>query len=177
MKQFDFEDLAYKEGLELIETTSERNGYPRCLKKAIIGFDSMEEADECAQKYGLSVEIFHKRDGWNLWYRTGNRAYEPFTRKVEEFGADYELFTAGGEEYYYEDEVRPFIDEFFNFEDVEKFLKERRQVYEEILLLKDNQAVLTYQGLFCDVIKLHTMSYNCDTHNYAIGVIDWNNEG
>lgn len=98
----------------------------------------------------------------------------PLREKAEEFGADYELFTAGGEEYYYEDEVRPFIDDFFNFEDVEKFLKERRQVYEEILLLKDNQAVLTYQGLFCDVIKLRTMSYNCDTHNYAIGVIDWN---
>ncbi len=174
MTKFDFIDLASKKGLDLIDTTSETNGYPRFLEKAIIGFDTMEEAEECAQKYGLSVEIFHKRDGWNLWYRTGNKAYEPFTRKAEEFGADYELFTAGGEEYYYEDEVRPFIDDFFNFEDVEKFLKERRQVYEEILLLKDNQAVLTYQGLFCDVIKLRTMSYNCDTHNYAIGVIDWN---
>ena len=38
MKQFDFIDLAAQGGFELIETTSERSGYPLDLKKAIIGF-------------------------------------------------------------------------------------------------------------------------------------------
>ena len=127
MKQFDFEDLAYKEGLELIETTSERNGYPRCLKKAIIGFDSMEEAREYAEQHDLSIEIFHKRDGWNVWYRTGNRAYDPFTRTAEDYGDDYNLFTADDAADYYENEVQEIISDFDNFEDVEKFLKERRE--------------------------------------------------
>ena len=86
MTQFDFIDLAAQGGLELIETTSERNGYPRCLKKAIIGFDSMEEAREYAEQHNLSIEIFHKRDGWSLWYRTGNRAYDPFIRTAEDYG-------------------------------------------------------------------------------------------
>ena len=76
MKQFDFIDLAAQGGFELIETTSERSGYPLDLKKAIIGFDSMEEAREYAEQHDLSIEIFHKRDGWNVWYRTGNRAYD-----------------------------------------------------------------------------------------------------
>ena len=71
MKQFDFIDLAAQGGFELIETTSERSGYPLDLKKAIIGFDSMEEAREYAEQHDLSIEIFHKRDGWNVWYRTG----------------------------------------------------------------------------------------------------------
>lgn len=62
MKQFDFIDLAAQGGFELIETTSERSGYPLELKKAIIGFDSMEEAREYAEQHDLSIEIFHKRD-------------------------------------------------------------------------------------------------------------------
>lgn len=33
MKQFDFIDLASQGGFELIETTSERSGYPLDLKK------------------------------------------------------------------------------------------------------------------------------------------------
>ena len=51
MKQFDFIDLAAQGGFELIETTSERSGYPLDLKKAIIGFDSMEEAREYAEQH------------------------------------------------------------------------------------------------------------------------------
>lgn len=70
----DIEEIAYENGLELIDTTSAMNGYPQCLKKAIIGFDSFEEADKLAKENGLSIEIFTKRDGWNLWYRTGDKA-------------------------------------------------------------------------------------------------------
>jgi len=176
MTQFDFIDLAAQGGLELIETTSERNGYPRCLKKAIIGFDSMEEAREYAEQHNLSIEIFHKRDGWSLWYRTGNRAYDPFTRTAEDYGDDYLLFTADDANNYYENEVQEIISDFDNFDDVENFLKERREVYDAICALGEDEAVVTYQGSLYEEIKLHSMSYYFDTHHYAIGLIDWDNE-
>ena len=115
MKQFDFIDLAAQGGFELIETTSERSGYPLNLKKAIIGFESMEEAREYAEQHDLSIEIFHKRDGWNVWYRTGDREYEPFTRTAEQYGDDYNLFTAEYADYYYENEVKEIISDFDNF--------------------------------------------------------------
>ena len=51
MEKNDFIDLAAQGGFELIETTPERSGYPRNLKWAIIGFDSMEEAREYANQY------------------------------------------------------------------------------------------------------------------------------
>lgn len=35
MKQFDFIDLAAQGGFELIETTSERSGYPLDLKRLL----------------------------------------------------------------------------------------------------------------------------------------------
>ena len=176
MKQFDFINLAAQGGFELIETTSERSGYPLDLKKAIIGFESMEEAREYAEQHDLSIEIFHKRDGWNVWYRTGNRAYDPFTRTAEEYGDDYNLFSAEDATDYYENEVQEIISDFDNFDDVEKFLKERREVYDAICALEDNEAVVTYQGSLYEKIKKHSMGYYFDTHYYAIGLIDWNNE-
>ena len=176
MKQFDFINLAAQGGFELIETTSERSGYPLDLKKAIIGFASFEEANELAQEHDLSIEVFQRRDGWSLWYRTGNRAYDPFTRTAEQYGDDYNLFTADDAADYYENEVQEIISDFDNFEDVEKFLKERREVYDAICALDDNEAVVTYRGSLYEEIKLHSMSYNFDTHHYAIGLIDWDNE-
>ena len=176
MKQFDFIDLAAQGGFELIETTSERSGYPLDLKKAIIGFESMEEAREYAEQHDLSIEIFHKRDGWNVWYRTGDREYEPFTRTAEQYGDDYNLFTAEYADYYYENEVKEIISDFDNFKDVEKFLKERREVYDAICDLEDDEAVVTYQGSLYEKIKRHSMGYYFDTHYYAIGLIDRNNE-
>ena len=176
MEKNDFIDLAAQGGFELIETTPERSGYPRNLKWAIIGFDSMEEAREYADQYDLSIESFQKRDGWNVWYRTGNREYEPFTRTAEQYGDDYNLFTADYADYYYDNEVQEIISDFDNFEDVEKFLKERREVYDAICALDDNEAVVTYQGRLYEEIKRHSMGYYFDTHSYAIGLIDRNNE-
>lgn len=140
------------------------------------GFDSMEEAREYADQHDLSIEIFDKRDGWNVWYRTGNRAYDPFTRTAEEYGDDYNLFTADDAAYYYENEVKEIISDFDNFEDVEKFMKERREVYDAICALDDNESVVTCQGSLYDEIKIHSMGYYFDTHSYAIGLIDRNDE-
>ena len=77
---------------------------------------------------------------------------------------------------YYENEVKEIISVFDNFEDVEKFLKERREVYDAICALDDDEAVVTYQGSLYEKIKRHSMGYYFDTHSYAIGLIDWNNE-
>ena len=65
----DFYTIAEIENLQVIETTSAMNGYPQSLKKALIGFQSFEEAERIASEYGLSIEIFTKRDGWQLYYR------------------------------------------------------------------------------------------------------------
>ena len=40
------EEITSENGLELIETTAERSGYPRGLQKAIIGFDTFDEAEK-----------------------------------------------------------------------------------------------------------------------------------
>lgn len=101
------EQIAYQNGLELIETTSERTGYPANLRHAIIGFETFEEAEKIAGENNLSIEIFTKRDGWQLYYRTGNSAHEPFKNSADNYGDDYHGFTTEDIDTFYEEEVKP----------------------------------------------------------------------
>lgn len=142
------------------------------MKKAIIGFDSFEQADELAKKNGLSIEIFTKRDGWNLWYRTGDKAWEPFERSAEEYGDDYREFSEEDLEGFYENEVQPFVSDFADFASLRSFLDNKEKIYDKIEEADDDELVITSEGNYYDTIKKITMEYEYDTHHYAIGLID-----
>lgn len=168
----DIEDIAYENGLELIDTTSAMNGYPQCLKRAVIGFDTFEEADKLAKENGLSIEVFTKRDGWNLWYRTGNKAWAPFERSAEEFGDNYRLYSKEDLEDFYENEVQPNVDGFDDFASLRAFLDNMEEVCDEIEVSDNDEFILASFGKYCGTIKKTTMAYCYDTHHYAIGLID-----
>jgi hypothetical protein len=158
--------------LEMIETTTGRNGYPQSLKKALIGFQTFEQAQEIANKYPeVRITTFHKRDGWQLWERNNDTAYEPLQNSASDFGDDYNQFTSEDVEDYFENEVKPFLEDFENFETLNEFLKEREEVLNKIQLLDDNELVITYQGRYYDTIEKKSMSFYHDTHHYAIGII------
>lgn len=167
----DFYTIAEIENLQVIETTSAMNGYPQSLKKALIGFQSFEEAERIASEYGLSIEIFTKRDGWQLYYRTNNRAYSAIEISAEDFGDDYRSFTASDYDDFYENEVQDMIGEFESFEDVESFLKSQKKIYEAIENLEDDEMVLTCQGKYYDTVKQYTMCHYYDTKTTIIGLI------
>jgi hypothetical protein len=172
----NFEDIATENGLELIDTTSARNGYPQDLKKAIIGFDSFEQAEELAKENGLSIEIFHKRDGWDMWYRTGCQAHEPFERSADEYGDDYREFSKKDLEGFYENEVQPFVSDFDDFDSLRCFLDKMEKIKDEIEDAEDDELVLACCGEYYSTIKKRTMSYTYDTNHYAIGLIDRNKD-
>lgn len=167
----DFYTIAEIENLQVIETTSAMNGYPQSLKKALIGFQSFEEAERIASEYGLSIEIFTKRDGWQLYYRTNNRAYSAIEISAEDYGDDYRSFTASDYDDFYENEVQDMIGEFESFEDVESFLKSQKKIYEAIENLEDDEMVLTCQGKYYDTVKQYTMCHYYDTKTTIIGLI------
>ena len=169
----DIYEIAELEDLKVIETTSEANGYPRNLKKALIGFENFEQAEQLAEKYDLSIEIFKKRDGWQLWHREG-KAWGPIEPSEEDYGDDYMTFSNEDYEYFYENEVNPFISEFDNFEAVQDFLDKKRKIYNAIEDLDDNEMVLTCQGEYCEVIPKKTMIHSYDSKTFAIGLIQWN---
>ena len=82
-------EIAESNNLEIIETTSQANGYPSNLKYAIIGFETFEDAEKLANEHDLEIESFKKRDGWQLWARAGNRVYKPFKNSAADFGDNY----------------------------------------------------------------------------------------
>ena len=168
----DLAEIASENGLQLIDTTANSTGYPERLQKAIIGFDTFEQAEELAKENGLSIEIFRKRDGWNFWYRTGNTAYEPFRRSAEDFGDDYSEFSKDNLEDFYENEVQPMVSEFESFDELRSFLDQNEKIKDEIEDAEDDEIVITRCGEYYDTIKELTMAYSYDSHSYAIGLID-----
>lgn len=168
----DLAEIASENGLQLIDTTANSTGYPEWLQKAIIGFDTFDQAEELAKENGLSIEVFQQHDGWDLWYRTGCTAYEPFRRSAEDFGDDYSEFSKDDLEDFYENEVQPMVSEFESFDDLRSFLDQNEKIKDEIEDAEDDEIVITRSGEYCDTIKERTMSYNYDSHSYAIGLID-----
>ena len=55
------DEIAYNNSLELIETTTGKNGYPENLKYAIIGFKNFEQAKEIAKKHDLLITEFRDK--------------------------------------------------------------------------------------------------------------------
>ena len=167
----DFYTIAEIENLQVVDTTSAMSGYPQSLKKALIGFDSFEEAERIAGEYGLSIETFTKRDGWQLYYRTNNRAYSAIEVSAEEYGDDYRSFTASDYEGFYENEVQGMIGEFDDFDSVEDFLEKKKKIYDAIEDLEDDEMVLACQGEYYDTVKRYTMCHSFDTKTTVIGLI------
>lgn len=166
------EYIAYQNGLELIETTSERNGYPSHLKHAIIGFDSFEQAEKFANENDLQIEFFKKRDGWQLYYRTGNTAYEPIEISADDFGDNFSSFSNSDLDDYYENEIKPFLDGFENMEDLETFIETQKEIIEKIEDADNDEIVITNYGKYYDTFKKHSMSFSFDTHTTVIGLIN-----
>ena len=167
----DFYTIAEIENLQVVETTSAMSGYPQSLQKALIGFDSFEDAERIANEYGLRIELFTKRDGWQLYYRTNNRAYSAIEVSAEEYGDDYRSFTASDYEGFYENEVKGMIGEFDDFDSVEDFLEKKKKIYDAIEDLEDDEMVLTCQGEYYDTVKRYTMCHSFDTKTTIIGLI------
>ena len=62
-------ELSKRQNLELINTTSQANGYPSNINYGIVGFSNFEAAENFAKKHGLTVCQYHARDGWHFWAR------------------------------------------------------------------------------------------------------------
>lgn len=167
------EFIAYENGLELIETTSERNGYPANLKYAIIGFNSFEEAEKIAKDNNLSIEIFTKNDGWQLYYRTGNRVHEPFKNGADNYGDIYSELSSEDVDTFYEEEVKPCIDNFNDLDSLSDFIKNQKEILEKLELIGDDEKIITCDGCYYETIQKTSMNFYFDTKTSVIGLIEY----
>jgi len=174
MNTIDFLELANE--FTLIETTSEANGYPRNLRKAIIGFETFEQAKELAEKHNLSVEMFERRDGWDLWARRGHilNAFDMASIYIEE-GYDF-YKNISFEDFCEREDVLGTLKACADFYEMSAWLESYKNIFEEIEDLKEGEILIkdNYSNTF--VSKEYTMAYSYDSHQYAIGLIDYNED-
>jgi hypothetical protein len=166
----DLSSLAYENGLEYIESVEGgHNGYPSGIRGGIIGFSSFEEAHEFALKYDLFMCTFHKRDGWNMFERQG-QPYEAMKITASDYGDDYDQYSSDDLEDFYEDHVKPFLSDFDDFDGLEDFLSNQKEIYEKLTTIDDTQLVITCNGGYLETIEKESMEWRNDSHTWIIGV-------
>lgn len=163
-------DLAEREGLHFVETTSESNGYPRNLKDALVGFDTFEQAEALAKEHGLDIMLLHKRDGWQLWHRKAN-AYEPMTITSADYGDDYSDLQCMSEEDFYDEEVAPMLDAFSTLAELKAFIESKEEIWDEMSTMDETELMILHDGKYYEKIEKNPMSWSFDTHNYEIGLV------
>ena len=163
--------IAERHDLEIIETTSERNGYPRDLKLALTDFDTFEQAENLAKKYGLSVESFTSRDGWGVWYRAGGKMYKPFELDVYgDFGDNYSEESEKGVCENLSERFRD--DDFENIYHKISFINIQVDILEEIARASDDEVVVSHEGEYWDTFPRKSIRFSHDTRHYTIGLIE-----
>jgi len=163
------QDIASENGLQFVETTDQMNGYPSNIKGAIIGFDDFEQAEALAKQTGLELRVISKRDGWDLWYRGFNTS-KPLTITEEDFGDGFSFITDGDEKAFYENEVKPFLDDFDNLDDLMAFLEKKQEIADKINGIGDGYVVVMQNGEYYDTINTRPMSFNYDGEYWEIAL-------
>lgn len=176
--QINLREIAETNGLTYAESTNGSNGYPSNIKGIIIGFDKFEDAEKLAEEHNLTIEMFKKKDGWQLWERTGNKAHEPMKNSAEDYGDNYSQLEKMSEEVFIKNEVsetlKYLIEDGADFDTIEDFIKDKRKLFNEIDNMEDDEIVITYQGDYYETIKKESMYWAHDTKHITIGLIDRN---
>lgn len=165
-------EIAYVCGLDVVETTTGRNGYPQNIKQAIVGFDNWEYAESVAERYGLRITTLHKRDGWQLWECNGDTTLEPLKPDASWYGDNYQAYEGDDVQTWFEEVVKPHLDNVMNWTDLEDYFEEAKQVYDEIMLADDTELVITHENSYYDTISKECMSWSHDTHHYVIALME-----
>ena len=164
-------EIAYERGLEVVETTQGMNDYPQGLGKAVIGFETFEEAQEVARESGGEVVDLSRRDGWQFWKNTG-RVWKEWEMNAEDYGDDYECVTDPKEWWENEKSVMESL-EFRSPAEMREHLEKVEAVYDKIADLGENEQLLICRDGSYDheVILVKTLRYHIDVWSHEIAVV------
>lgn len=168
---FNIFDVADEYLLDVIETTPNGNGYPENIHKALVGFDSFEDAQDVANKYGLRITTFTKRQGNRLWTRNENTTYHPLRITADDYGSDFKAYGTYNARYYFDDEVKPCLNDFDSIDELESFIQEQREIIDALDNIDDEQLIIIHDHKLYDRIDTNMMEWSHDGKNYIIGVI------
>lgn len=181
-------DYAWDNELTAIETTSEANGYPRNLRHVITSdkiWRLLEFRDKITTEGHTVTELMlHKRDGWQLWARTGASIEHGMFRRVSNGEWTIEMSTAHescavafevivkGKEITSLNHMRALLDRATKFEDelsdIKQEVDDRGNTDFTIFYDPDQDYRIDYWA------DNDTVGYSHDTHTYQVALmVDW----
>ena len=158
--------------LTIIEITHGSNGYPQGMgDHGIIDFETFEQAKELADKHGLEVGLFTKRQGHQLWTYMGQR-HEPLSANdyLADLGDDYSEADVN------DDFIRETLSDLTkkitdgDFTEIRGFIDRVEKIQDEVQCAEKDEMVIVCQGEYYETIDRKLMGYCEDVHTYTIGV-------
>lgn len=176
----DLEKYAYENGLDILTTTNDENGYSRNLKKVITGFECFEDAEICAKETGGIPCVIHRKDGQQFWSNTG-RAFGPIEIKEQWFGVNDVVIRGVSASDWWKDEYEHLKKELLVIEspspekliEIIQTFQTYSKLYDMIESLDENQQIYYEKGFpqNAEIVPIYTMRYHdFDVHEYAIAV-------
>ena len=167
-------DLADDWGLDIVEVTKGKNGYPEGLYKAIAGFDYFENAEDFAEQVNGEVVLLSRRDGYALYTNNG-RAYEGIESAKFIDKDRYEVFEneLDFEEWCCE-EIDSQIKGGFNLFDLRDKINQMCDTYEDIRTMFSSKiAIVNTKDYSCETSDKYVCSiHDDDVTAYMIAVVD-----
>ena len=167
-------DLADDWGLDIVEVTKGKNGYPEGLYKAIVGFDYFENAEDFAKQVNGEVVFLSRRDGHQLWTNEG-RAYNGIELAIFIDEDRYEVFESelDFKEWCCE-EIEWQMRDGFNLFDLKDKISQMCDTYDEIRTKGCNEiAIVNTKDYSCEISDMYVTSiHDDDVTTYMIAVVD-----
>lgn len=173
MEQLTNNEIAHREGLNVVSTTTNNTGYPSHVDTAIVGFDSFEAAREIAEKYDKDVVLLHQRNGWDFWYNNYKELHEAPELCPEDLGylQCYDNTTSE------EDVIEEMLDRLSCLNSLDGIAEEVQltlKMFNAIRKLTEDEVLFAYlsydPGMDFEVVKKHPVSWSYDSHCYMVAV-------
>jgi|GEM_PF-2960396 hypothetical protein len=167
----NLKEIAKENGLEVINVGT---SYGVKESEAIVGFKSLKEAQELADKENMVIQIFKNENGTsNCYTEYSNSVLDDFDI-FQSYKEKYTVFTNEDVEHFQEVDIDERIEdgEFANESEREAWLKEMHEIKNRIANLKDDEFIyLDNDGNYSEAMS-KTATDNTDEfgNHFIIGV-------
>jgi hypothetical protein len=169
-KEKDIYEIAEQEFLVVVSTTSEFSGYPKNVRQALIGLEDFKIATELAEKYDMDIVYLKRKNGQQLYTRTGDRAYEAIKISPDMFGDDYGEATLSDEATFIQCNIQ--IENFSDLNKLKTHIENMLELFEELEKLDEDEILITYRGDYYDTFKKEQMTFYHDSNTLTIALIE-----
>ena len=151
------DQFAYENELQVVNTNE---------GKALIGFESWEQAEQIATKLGQEIIHISRRDGHHQWQLKG-WMYEPFDMINDVHWADdYSIYTSA-------EQVAELIAELEEYGEDEERIEELKELHAELESMPEDDIAIVLDNRVTEYCHYTQMNYHYDVYRHEIAVKAW----